>query len=500
MNWLDQAPFQPALWAGLVAAAAVAGWLRIRRPAERRSLHFAFGLLALAAITLGIGAWLSDQPVVSTAVAGAGVVLAGLAVIQVATVSVFRGLLPMLGLAVPRIAQDLTNAGLSLLWLLLCLRFAGLNPAQLFTTSAIVTAVIAFSMQDTLGNVLGGIVIQLDNSLRVGDWVRLDDVNGRVEDVRWRYTTIRTRNGELVMVPNSWLMKNRFYVLREPGDGAPLAVRRAVVFQVDSQAEPSKVIQALERSVLDATIANVLAEPPPSAVLTEVASGFNRFTLRYWLSDPQHDDPTDSAVRIHALAALGRADVPLGVPREEHLMIKENEVWHAAAQQREAARRLEAIRQTDLFAALSPTEQSALAERLIHAPFAAGDIMTRQGAVAHWLYLIVRGEARVLVDGPQGKVEVATLGGGSVFGEMGLLTGEPRSATVVAATAVDCYRLDKQGFAEVLRQRPDIAREISSTVEARAAERAARLAKAGAQAQPTGDLLRRILNFFSLGG
>jgi hypothetical protein len=332
----------------------------------------------------------------------------------------------------------------------------------------------------------------------VGDWVRGDDINGQVIDVRWRYTTVQTRHGEQVVVPNTSLMKNRFFVIRARADGTTQPLRRAVMLPVDSQADPMLVIAALEQAVRDAEIPHVLAEPAPSAVLAEVGSGFCRYTLRYWLADPRFDDPADSAVRVHAIAALARAGVRLGVPQEERLTVKENESWHAAQEQREAARRLAAIRRTDLFARLPPAEQQALAGHLVHAPFAPGDTMTREGAVAHWLYLIVHGEARVLVAGAGGPVEVGRLGDGSVFGEMGMLTGEPRSATVIAATAVDCYRLDKVGFAEVLRARPEIATEISSVVEARNAQRHARLREAGAVPHPTGDLLERIRNFFSL--
>jgi len=88
-----------------------------------------------------------------------------------------------------------------LAWGFVWLRLAGVDPTNLFATSAVITAVLAFSMQDTLGNVLGGVTLQLDNSLRVGDWVRVDDISGRVADVHWRFTAIETRNKELVMVP-----------------------------------------------------------------------------------------------------------------------------------------------------------------------------------------------------------------------------------------------------------------------------------------------------------
>jgi len=153
-----------------------------------------------------------------------------------------------------------------------------------------------------------------------------------------------------------------------------------------------------------------------------------------------------------------------------------------------------------LFAPLPLPEQEMLAQHLIHAPFAAGDIITRQGAVAHWLYLIVQGDAQVLVDGPDGRIPIATLRDGAFFGEMGMLTGDARSATVLALTSVECYRLNKEGFAQVLQQRPEIAKQITAVVEARTAERGALLSHAGQAAPNHGDVLNRILRFFSING
>lgn len=483
------------LAATLVAALA----LRFARRSEGPRLRITLGLLLVALVAAGVAAKMGD-PDMAPAAAALSLVVGGFATIQVACDFLFRVVLKWVVGGVPRIAHELTASALSLLWALFCLRLGGLDPTQLFATSALVTGLVAFSMQDTLGNVLGGVVVQLDNSLRVGDWVRGDDINGQVVDVRWRYTTVQTRQGEQIVVPNTLLMKNRFFVIRVRADGTMQPWRRAVMLQVDGDADPTSVIGALEQAVRDAEIPHVLAEPAPSAVLMEVGPGFCRYALRYWLADPRFDDPSDSAVRVHALAALARAGVRLGVPLEERLTIKENEGWHAARQEREAARRLDAIRCTDLFGSLPPAEQQTLADHLVHAPFAPGDTMTREGAVAHWLYLIVHGEARVLAAGPGGPIEVGRLTDGSVFGEMGMLTGEPRSATVVAVTAVDCYRLDKVGFAQVLRARPEIAKEISAVVEARNAERNAKLQQAGAAQHSAGDLVERIRKFFSVLG
>lgn len=487
---------QQEVWWALLGVVAIAFVFRMVRPVERRALRVTWVIVALSAVALAAVSRLQLHPMVATTAMGAAVILWGLASIHLLATVVFRGALPALGLSVPRIAHDLTFTGLSIAWGFLWLRLSGVDPSQLFTTSAVITAVLAFSMQDTLGNVLGGVTLQLDNSLRVGDWVRLDDISGRVTDVHWRFTAIETRNRELVMVPNSWLMKNRFTVMRGSVD-SPFAWRRAVQFNIESGADPEKVIWALEHAVLDAEIPHVLTEPPPSAILSDVTSGYCRYTLRYWLGDPRFDDPGDSSVRVHALAALARAGVRPGVTQEEHLMVNENDSWRAAAGQRDFDRRLEAIRRTELFAQLPAQEQQMLAGHLIHAPFAAGDIITRQGAVAHWLYLIIRGEAKVLVDGPDGRLPVATLRDGAIFGEMGMLTGEARSATVIACTAVDCYRLDKEGFAQVLQQRPEIAKEMTAIVEARNAELSVLLARSGQPVGNHGDLLGRILSFFS---
>ena len=133
-------------------------------------------------------------------------------------------------------------------------------------------------MQDTLGNLLGGIVLQLDGSMREGDWVEIDTVRGRVTDVRWRYTAIETRNRETVYVPNSALMKNRFTVLGSRFDPEP-RWRRWVWFTIELGVPATRVSEVLERAVHDAEIPLVASNPAPGVVLMDVtlpdASGFD---------------------------------------------------------------------------------------------------------------------------------------------------------------------------------------------------------------------------------
>ena len=132
--------------------------------------------------------------------------------------------------------------------------------------------------------------------------------------------------------------------------------------------------------------------------------------------------------------------------------------------------------------------------------------MTRQGAEAHWLYLISKGDAevRVTVDGSKSSERVATLTDGDFFGEMGLMTGAPRSATVIALTDIECYRLDKETFRATLKSRPEIAEDISSILARRRVELEATREGLTDETQKRrmrahqSDLLQRIQNFFTL--
>src|SRR5262249_22973596 len=153
-------------------------------------------------------------------------------------------------------------------------------------------------------------------SIRVDDWVRIDDVSGRVAEIRWRYTAIETRSGETVVIPNGWLLKNRFMIVGQRG-GQSWPWRRALQFNVDLSAAPSDVCRTLEESVRNALITNVARDPGPSAVLMDVGPRHGVYRLRYWLTNPAADDPTDSTVRAHALAALQRSGMRLGVPYQE---------------------------------------------------------------------------------------------------------------------------------------------------------------------------------------
>jgi small-conductance mechanosensitive channel len=474
-------------------------------PEKRRRVGNAsmFFLICLVGQFVGAALEAFDYSRLAVMVHEVFVIGSGFAVFRMLGHLIFRIALPRAGIVVASIAEDIILLVVYGAFIIARLHIIGLDPSSLLTTSAIITAVLAFAMQDTLGNILGGVALQLDNSLQLGDWVKLDDVTGKVYKIRWRQTTIQTRNGELVVVPNSQLMRGRFTVFG--GDNrAVWPWRRWVWFNVTHDSAPADVIRKVEKEILTAEIPNVVHDPAPTCVLMEFGPGYGRYALRYWMLDPRPDDPTDSAVRVHVLAALQRGGMQLAVPEQSVHITKENEAYRESVRQREVGRRVTDLRKVELFSGLQEAELRTIGERLIPAPFARGSIIFEQGDQAHWLYLLASGEVDQLIDIPgHPRQHVRTILAGSTFGERGVMTGERRRQTMVARTDVLCYRLDQATVEEVIRSRPEIAEAIADILwrrDVQIHDFVARFAEAGVdlQSPPKAGMLDKIRGFLGL--
>lgn len=488
---------------GVLLAAAVL--VRIAAPDEGPRLR---GGLMWAALHLALlpvaGALRADGLPAYREVSLVALVFEALAVIGIAALLLFAVLLPRVGVQTPRILRDLVVAAAALVTCFVLASRAGLNISGLIATSTVLTAVIGLSLQDTLGNVMAGLALQMDESVQVGDWIKVGDVSGRVSEVGWRATSVETRNWETMVIPNSVLVRNTFLVLGRRS-AKPVLWRRFVYFNVDFRYPPSDVIAAVHEAVRAAPLEHVAGEPAPQCVLMDLHDSYGQYALRYWLTDLAFDDPTDSAVRTRIYFALRRAGIPLSIPAQAVFLTQESPERREAKSREEAERRRQALAHVDLFDHLSDEDRARLAASLRYAPFARGEVLTRQGEEALWLYLIVAGEAVVRVSAGEGmEREVARLKAGNFFGEMALMTGALRSATVVAITDVECYRLDKAAFQDVIRERPELAERIAELLARRrvALETARENLDAEAlQRRLTAaqrDLLGRVRRFFGL--
>ena len=343
----------------------------------------------------------------------------------------------------------------------------------LVATSAVVTAVIGFSLQATLSNFMAGIALQIDRSIEPGDKIRFAEHTGTIREVSWRHATIETRNGDTLIVPNNLLTRSHVMVQGLKWDEARME-RRWIHFGVDPRTSPEEVSAAVLTGILQLPIPNVATDPAPHVLLTEFKDSYNQYALRYWLTDLIQDDVTDSLVRVRIFYALRRAGIPDLLPASAVFLEKADEEKKARQEARLHARHLAALRSVSLFQSLTDEETESLAAALSFAPFAPGEAIVVQGKAVHHLYVLTRGtvDVRVEVPGAPPRV-VAKIEAPNFFGEMGMLTGEPRRATVVARTEVECWQLEREPFERILKERPAIADEISAVLATREVELAA---------------------------
>jgi small-conductance mechanosensitive channel len=492
------------LWI-LAALVVVALLARLRRSAEERLLRGPVVLFALHLVAVaGAGAlrWIGSGAYTDIHLLAR--VFGAICLIQLAAVAVFVVLLPRVGFQTSRIMRDVMTAAASIVATFSLAGRHGINLSGLIATSAVLTAVIGFSLKDTLGNVIGGLSLQTDKSIQIGDWIKVGEVVGRVVDVRWRYTAVETRNWETLIVPNSVLTTEKVVVLGRRR-GEPVQWRRWVWFNIDYRHSPAEVTRVIVEALTQAPIPHVAQQPPPHVVLMDLHESYARYAARYWLTELAFDDGTDSVVRTRIYFALKRAGIAFSIPAHAVFLTEESAERKERKTREDMERRVDALEGVDLFRPLTEDDRQHLAQSLHYAPFVTGEVITRQGAEAHWLYLILKGDVSVHVTADEGlEKEVARLGAGDFFGEMSLMTGARRSATVKALTPVECYRLDKAAFQQVIRERPAIAEPVAEILARRRTELMAvrenldQEAQRRAFAAAKSDLLGRIRDFFGL--
>lgn len=445
-------------------------------------------------------------PVAEPTLSFLALLLQGIAFVGLAAVLVFDLLLPLAKVHVPRIVRDVAVA---LAWVALLLWLFSVRQVDvtgIVATSAVVTAVIGFSLQDTLANVMGGIALQLERAFGPGDWVRFGETSGRVRETSWRHTSIETRNGDVLLVPNSVLARTPLLLLGKGGGRAAPLERRWIFFGVDHRTPPTTVLETVREALTREPIPNVARDPAPSVVLMEFRESWASYAARYWLADLLLDDPTDSEVRVRVAFALRRAGIALSMPAGANFVTVEEEGHRRRHEERDLEARLAALESVPLFAALTAGERERLAPGLVRAPFAPGEAMVVQGRQVHDLYILTKGagDVRIAVGDAPPRV-VSRIEAPDVFGEMGMLTGEPRRATVIAVGETECWRLGKERFRAVLEARPELAEELSRVLAARQVELATAREEISDDSRrhrietEHGSLRARIERFFGLG-
>jgi small-conductance mechanosensitive channel/CRP-like cAMP-binding protein len=351
----------------------------------------------------------------------------------------------------PAIVQDTIIIGLFMMVATVALQ------EKFLTTSAVGAVVIGFALQDTLGNTFAGLAIQVEKPFKVGHWVAVGPHEGRVVEVTWRATNLRTKAGNLVVLPNAFISKEAIINYSEPEAPTRLQTMVGVSYDVPPNQVKSAILEALGGQSL------VCASPAPEVFIADFASSSINYVIRFWVADYGQDTAALDQVRSAAYYTLRRHGYEIPYPIQVEYA-RETVVERAS----ERIGRVEACLQPiDLFAPLTSEERAELAARAREQLFGRGETIVRQGDEGSSMFVVVRGRVRVVE--ASGR-ELAAFDAGGYFGEMSMLTGQPRSASVQAVDDCEVVELTAESLRSVALANPDVVTRISSVVAARRAD------------------------------
>ena len=382
----------------------------------------------------------------------------------------------------PGLLRNLLRGLLVGVALLVMLRYGmDVNIAPLLASTALLTAIIGFALQGVLGNLLAGMSIHLTRSLRPGDWIGLGEAEGEVLQTNWRETHLRTTSGHTLIVPNSKIADATVHNM-----SWPTPIRRHSMFVDASYSDaPADVIAAL----LDAAraVPAVLREPPPKAFVCAYKDFGIGYELRIWTDQYQNRAPLSGEVNRMIWYQFNRRGIEIPFPMSDKLLCDFLEVVHTN-QKRPATAEVDhacvqALQRSEFMTRLfvdaagqplpSEAELLELAPLLRCVRYTAGETIFRQGDAGESCYVVTHGHVhgRMEFQDTQQANEF-DLPTGALCGEMSLVTGLPRTATLMATDEVELLEISPAAFARLLALRPEIPERLAQFVAARATQNA----------------------------
>ena len=496
------------LWGGIPALAALVPAVLVihvvcRRPSLRR-LRLALSLLALA-VSLIVFRRLA--PTVAAPIRSYLWLVTSFAGIyflfklgEVLLLDVFlrrRGQRPP-----PGIFRDIIStifAGVVLVMLLQA--GLGVHVAALVVTSAAVSIFLGLALQQTISDLFAGLAIMIERPFAPGDWVKINDYVGRIQEVSWRAVKIQLlRTEDYVIVPNSVAAKAEIVNM-----SAPTALHgHTIEVGAAYRHAPGEVSRALVAAA--AGVPGVQRMPPPCAELVGFADSAMTYRLTFWIDDYGRIEDIAAQVRSEIWYAFQRNSIEIPYPTRHNytrpLAEAEETRRHA-----DVARLAALFARVDFLSALGAEDLSRIAETAEIRPYGQGSVVVRRGDAGDSLFVVASGRLEILdepVDGRPARA-IGAREIGDYVGEMSLLTGAPRPATVRAVEETELAVLTREVLRPILVADPKAAERLSNTLSVHnAAHQEAVHRLAAAESAPRAGeyrartLLGNIQRFFKL--
>ena len=363
---------------------------------------------------------------------------------------------------VPKFVREVT-AGLVLLIVLLLViqRGYGQPIPGLLAASGVVGIVLGLAMQDSLGNIIAGFALQFGRPFSIGDWLLVDGQSVQAVEINWRSTRFVTNDEVQLDVPNQHLVRQ--VITNYHGRGVVHAVRLEISLGYDLAPNHAKDVLLLAA----ATAEGVLPEPVPNVFLKNFVDSAVLYEVRFWIDNHRRYNVIADAVRTNIWYALHRHRISFPNPIRTLHIDRAHPAARTEAQREHPESLLELMRGQALFETMGDEHVQMVIDRCHAQRFGRGEAIIRQGADGASMFVLVSGEASVIVGEDGHGTRVATLNAGDCFGEMSLLTGEKRSASVLAVNDCKVLEITKPVFAEIIARDEGLLPRLSEMLASR---------------------------------
>ena len=217
---------------------------------------------------------------------------------------------PGADLSIRKMAANIVRALLLFVGLLLALSAVGIDLTALSVLGGAIGVGLGFGLQKIAANYISGFVILAERSLRIGDMVKVDGFEGRITDIRTRYTIIRSLNGRESIVPNETLITQRVENSSLADPRVSISTTVQVAYGTDVRALQPLLVAALRE------IPRVLADPAPNVLLSSFAADGMDIAVSFWIRDPENGQGNvKSEVNLAILAVLNAQGIEIPYPQ-----------------------------------------------------------------------------------------------------------------------------------------------------------------------------------------
>jgi len=415
-----------------------------------------------------------DRPItVGTVALGVVLLVLGFFLSRLLSATVGRRILPKVGVDTGAAVafQRVIFYVFLLLFTLLALNIVNV-PLTVFTLVGGAIAIgVGFGAQNIVNNFISGWILLAERQVNIGDLIEVEGKLGYVRSIGARCTHVRGSDGIDLLIPNS-LMLERTVVNWTMTDSD---IRTTVRVGVVHGSPVDKVIELIRTVVNEHE--KVLSQPKPVIIFEEIDSSALVFEVYFWVHTSAEMELrlVRSDIRYMIEKLFGAAGIVIARPqRDMHLDTSRPLEVRMASADAEARSRREAaadagcsvamLRDVAPLRSLSNNELETLARTARRREVMTGEAVVTQGDPGASLFVVSEGLLHVSVAHQGANRKVGRILPGHFFGEVSLLTGEPRSATVTAATHSVVHEIDRDMLAPILQARPEVVRRLSEAL------------------------------------